>query len=208
MTDLVRTAARPAVIDRAVYGTITLSSILIVYDGWATLELVDVLVIIVGPVLAMVTGHAFATSIARTAELKRPLTNAERLEAIRYSSWLMLLAVPPLVLVVVMTLAGVELGTTIRVVIWLAAASLGFWGGLAAYRAGLRGRRLVLGVVAGLALGGAVLLLQVVLQPGKAVSHGVAGSTQPGAPRARVTVAAVASIDGRAERGWASYQRP
>jgi hypothetical protein len=207
MTDLVRTAARPAVIDRAVYGTITLSSILIVYDGWATLELVDVLVIIVGPVLAMSIGHAFATSIARTAELERPLTNAERLETIRYSSWLMLLALPPLVLVVVMTLAGVELETTIRVVIWLAAASLGFWGGLAAYRAGLRGRRLVLGIVAGLALGGAVLLLQVLLQPGKAVSHGVADSAQPGPPRGRVTVAAVASIDA-AERGWASYQRP
>jgi hypothetical protein len=179
---LVHTAARPVVIDRAVYGTITVSSVLIVYDGWARLELVDVLVIIVGPVLAMAIGHAFATSLARQAELERPLTNGERLEAVRYASWLMLLAVPPVVLVVVMTVAGVALDTTIRVIVWLAAASLGFWGGLAAYRAGLRGRRVVLGVVAGLAVGGAVLLLQVFLQPGKAVSDGVAAVKARDAP--------------------------
>ena len=178
-TGLIRTAAHPVVIDRAVYGTITLTSVLIVYDGWAKLKLLDVLVIILGPAVAMSLGHAFASTLARQAELGRPLTNAERLEAVRYASWNMLLAVPPVVLVVVMTLAGVALGTTIQVVVWLAAASLGFWGGLAAHRAGLRGRRLVLSVVAGLIVGGAVLVLQVALQPGKAVSDGVAARFHP-----------------------------
>ena len=44
---------------------------------------------------------------------------------------------------------------------------------MAARRAGLRPRRVVLGVITGLAVGGAVLLIQVILQPGKAVSNGV-----------------------------------
>ena len=46
--------------------------------------------------------------------------------------------------------------------------------GLAARRAGLRWRGIALGVITGFAAGGAVLLLQVFLQPGKAVSNGVA----------------------------------
>jgi hypothetical protein len=175
MTDdrLVRAVARPVVIDRAVYVTITLTSVLIVYDGWAKLEFLDVLVTIVGPVLAMSIGHAFAGSLAQQAELGRPLTRAERVRAVRLASWFMLFAVPPVALVG-MTLAGVALDTTIRAVVWLGAASLGFCGGLAAHRAGLRGRPLVLGVVAGLVVGGAVLVLQVFLQPGEAVSNGVA----------------------------------
>jgi hypothetical protein len=183
-TDLVRTAARPIVIDRTVYGTITLCAVLIVYDGWATLKLLDVVVIIVGPVLAMSIGHAFASALARQAELGRSLTNAERLEAVRLASWFMLLAIVPAVLVVLIRLAGASLDTAVRVVIWLGAGSLGFWGGLAAYQAGLRGRRVVLGVVAGLVVGGTVLVLQVLLQPGKAVTNGVAAKSQPYKPMA------------------------
>jgi hypothetical protein len=114
-TSLVRAAARPLVIERAVYGTITLTSVLIVYDGWAKLKFVDVLVVLVGPVLAMSIGHAFAGSLAQQAELGRPLTRAERLHAIQRASWFMLFAVPPVALVGLMTLAGIGLDTTIRV---------------------------------------------------------------------------------------------
>jgi hypothetical protein len=46
---------------------------------------------------------------------------------------------------------------------------LAFWAGLAAYRAGLRGRSLVLAVIAGLIVGVAVLTLQVFLEAGKTV---------------------------------------
>jgi hypothetical protein len=231
-TGLFRSAARPVVIDRAVYGTITLSSVLIVYDGWAQLKLLDVLVIIVGPVLAITIGHGFASSLARQAELDRPLTNAERLEAMRLASWHLLVAVPPVMLVLAMTLAGIALQTGIRVVIWVSAASLGFWGGLAAHRAGLRGRRVVLGALAGLALGGVILVLQVLLQPDKATDDAEPGaavtlicedaakpavhqgdgrvralSAAPAGPRARVTSAGALSMGGALSRGCCSNQR-
>jgi hypothetical protein len=39
-------------IGRVVYGTITLMSVLIVYDGWQQLRFRDVVGVIVGPVLA------------------------------------------------------------------------------------------------------------------------------------------------------------
>jgi hypothetical protein len=74
----------------------------------------------------------------------------------------------------VLQVAGLGLDDTVRVLIWVGTASLGFWGGLAAVPAGLGRRGIALGVITGLAAGGAVLLLQVILQPGQAVSNGVA----------------------------------
>jgi VanZ family protein len=66
----------------------------------------------------------------------------------------------------------VSLNDSIRYVTALGALSLGFWGGLAGRRSGSSGWRLVLAVLAGLAVGGLVLALQIVLQPGKAASGG------------------------------------
>ena len=77
-------------------------------------------------------------------------------------------------LLLVLTLVGLSLHDTVLVVIWTSAASLGFWGGLAARRAGLGRRGIALGVITGLAAGGAMLLLRVFLQPGEPISNGVA----------------------------------
>ena len=63
--------------------------------------------------------------------------------------------------------ASVALTDAIRVVILLEALSLGFWAGLAAWYAGLRGRMLWGSILAGLVISGLVLLLQLILQPGK-----------------------------------------
>jgi hypothetical protein len=52
-----RSAGRPGVIDRAFYGTIVVTSVLVVYDGWANLRLSDAVAIILGPLVAMVIGH-------------------------------------------------------------------------------------------------------------------------------------------------------
>lgn len=79
----------------------------------------------------------------------------------------LLLAVPPLAVLLILELANVALTDTIRVVIWLEALSLSFWAGLAAWYAGLRGRWLGLSILAGLVISGMVLLLEVVLRPGK-----------------------------------------
>lgn len=73
-----------------------------------------------------------------------------------------------------LSVAGLGLSDSVQVLIWVGAASLGFWGGVAAQRAGLGGWGIALGVVVGFAVGGVVLLLQVTLEPGKAVSNGVA----------------------------------
>jgi hypothetical protein len=165
---------RRGVIDRAVYGTIVVTSVLVVYDGWAHLKVSGAVAVILGPVVAMVIGHVFAASLAAYAELRRRSTQRELLRIVRYESRFLLVCVPQIVLLLVLKLAGLSLNEGVRVVIWASAASLGFWGGLAARRAGFGGRGIALGVMAGLAAGGVVLLVQVFLQPGTAVSNGVA----------------------------------
>jgi hypothetical protein len=168
------TSLRPHLIDREVYGTITVTSILIVYDGWATLRFLEVIVVIVGPVLAMFIGHVFAALLAGQAAQKRPLTGPERVATVRAESGFLLLAGPPVAVLAVLTAVGTELGDAIRVITWLSAASLGFWSGIAAHRAGFTGWKVGRAVLAGLLVGGMVLAVQVVLQPGQAVSNGEA----------------------------------
>jgi hypothetical protein len=122
VTRALNTLSRPVVVDRIVYATITVMSVLIIYDGWQQLRLVDVVLVIVGPIIAMFVGHVFSATLAEQVELGRPLTR-------RF---------------------------------------------VAARRAGLAGWRVVAFIAAGLVVGSVVLLLQVVVQPGKAFSGGVA----------------------------------
>jgi hypothetical protein len=180
--------SRPAVIGRIVTATITLVCVLIVYDGWAALELLDVVFIVVGPIIAIFTSHVFSSSLVQQVELGRRPTMQEWLATARFESRFLLLAVPPLGVLLVLRIANVTLSDSVQVVIWLEALSLSFWAGVAAWYAGLRGRSLALSVLGGLVVSTIVLLLQVFLQPGKARSSG----TSVGEPHS----------DSRRATGW------
>ena len=172
--------ARPATIGRVVTATIALVCVLIVYDGWAKLRLLDVVLIILGPIIAVFTSHVFSTTLVLEVELGRGPTRREWLANARRESRYLLLALPPLALLVILTLATVPLHDSIRAVIWMETLSLAFWTGLAAWLVGMRGRRLVWAVLAGLVVGGVVVALQVTLQPGRALENGTAvGAMQP-----------------------------
>lgn len=162
----IESVARPVLIDRVVYTTIAIACVLIVYDGWSQLSRREVAAVIVGPVLAMCVGHVFSGGLALQVSLGRPLSWSERRTLIVTESRFLLMAVPPLVILGVLDLAGVALTDAVRVIVVLEALSLGFWAGLAAQRAGLRRWAIARAVVSGLAIGGIVLLLRVILQPG------------------------------------------
>jgi hypothetical protein len=61
----------------------------------------------------------------------------------------------------------------------LEALSLTLWAGVAAWYAGLRGRPLALSLLGGLVVSAIVLLLQVVLQPGRVADDGELAPVQP-----------------------------
>jgi hypothetical protein len=44
-----KSAGRPGGIDRAVYGTIVITSTLVIYDGWANLRVLGAVAVILGP---------------------------------------------------------------------------------------------------------------------------------------------------------------
>ena len=165
--------SRP-VFTRIVNATITLMSVLVIYDGWEKLRLIGVVAVIVGPVLAMFLAHGFSAAIAEQIALGRPLTGRERITVVRAESRYVLLALPPVVIVIALYLGGVSLTDCIRVVLWLGVASLGWWGGVAGRRAGFTGWHLAIAVFAGLVVGGTILALQVFLKPGTAIPDAVA----------------------------------
>ena len=155
-------------LDRAIYTTITVMSVLIVYDGWQNLKLGAAVGVILGPVLAMFVSHVFSAFLARQAELNRRPGRSEQMRIIWTESRFLLLAAPALALLIILTVAGISLGNSIQAVIFLEGASLGFWGFVAGRRAGLAGWPLARTVVFGLIVGLVVLALQVFLQPGHA----------------------------------------
>jgi len=174
--------ARPGAIGRVVTATITLVCVLVVYDGWTQLRFLDVVLIILGPIVAIFTSHVFSTTLVLQVELRRRPTRSEWFANARFESRFLLLAVPPLALLLLLDLASVSLPDAVRIVIWMEALSLAFWTGLAAWLVGMRGRPLVLAVLAGLVVAGVVVVLQVALQPGRALQGGTAvGTTQPAA---------------------------
>jgi hypothetical protein len=64
-------------VDRIIYATITMMSVLIIYDGWRTLKLIDVVGVIVGPVRTMFLSHVFSGAVAKHVEAGRILTGHE-----------------------------------------------------------------------------------------------------------------------------------
>jgi hypothetical protein len=173
MVRLPRLLPRPLYLDRIVYATITLMSVLIIYDGWQHLRFLDVVGIIVGPVVAMFLAHVFSALIAKQVEVGRPLTGSDFRSTTRSESRFLLLCVPPLVIVSVLFAFGVSLAHAIQVTLWFGVASLGFWGFVAGKRAGYTGWRIVVVVAAGLLIGIVILAIQVLLQPGKVLSGGL-----------------------------------
>jgi len=78
----------------------------------------------------------------------------------------LLVAAPPLAILVGLAIVGDSYTRIIQVIVFTGVLSLGVWGGVAGRRAGLTGWALVLSIASGLILGGIILVLQAVLQPG------------------------------------------
>jgi len=153
--------------DRVIYTTITLLCVLIIYDGWEQLHFRNVATVIAGPVLAIFLGHVFGAALGMRVAQGRPLTRREHRAVFLEECRFLLIAVPPLAILVVGTIAGVSYQRIIQVIVLTGVASLGVWGGVAGRRAGLTGWGLTLSILYGLMLGGSVLVLQAMLQPGQ-----------------------------------------
>jgi hypothetical protein len=152
--------------DRLINTTITLMTVLIVYDGWETLRFWGVAAVIVGPLLAVFLSHTFADALGHRVELGRALTRREHRDMVARESRVLFLAVPPLVILVVLSILGVSYALIIQVIVFAGVLSLGVWGAVAGRRAHLTGWALVVPTAYGLFVGCVILLLRALLQPG------------------------------------------
>ena len=153
-------------VDRVIYTTITVMAVLIVYDGWEQLRFGGVVAVMLGPILAIFLSHVFGAALGTRVALGRPLTRGERRAVFVEECRFLLIAVPPLAILVVLAIAGVSYTRIIQVIVLTGVLSLGVWGGVGGRRAGVTGWALVLPIAYGLLLGGIILALQAVLQPG------------------------------------------
>lgn len=153
-------------VDRVIYTTITLMSVLIIYDGWEQLRFWNVVTVIVGPILAIFLSHVFGAALGSRVAMGRPLTRHEHRTVFAEECRFLLIAVPPLVILVILTIAGVSYTRIIQVIVLPGVLSLSVWGGVAGRRAGLAGWAFVFSIACGLLLGGIILVLQALLQPG------------------------------------------
>jgi hypothetical protein len=153
-------------VDRVIYTTITLLSVLIIYDGWEQLRFWNVVTVIVGPILAIFLSNVFGASLGSRVARGRPLTRQEHRTVLAEECKFLLIAVPPLVILAILTIAGVSYTRIIQVIVLTGVLSLGVWGGIAGRRAGLAGWPLLVPITYGLFVGGIILIVQALLQPG------------------------------------------
>jgi hypothetical protein len=154
-------------VDRVIYTTITLLCVLIIYDGWEQLQFWDVVAVILGPIVAIFLSHVFGAALGTRVALARALSRRERRAVFLEESRFLLIPVLPLAILVVLAIAGVSYTRIIQVIVLTGVLSLGVWGGVAGRRAGVTGWGLVFSIAYGLLLGGIILVLQAMLQPGR-----------------------------------------
>ncbi len=149
-----------------IYTTVSVMAMLVVYDGWSELNGVGgIVLIVVGPTIALAAAHVFAEVIDEL--VKRDMIDARARRRLVWEFFeYVVVAVPPLVLLGITSIVLQQPPRdSIKSMLALGVFSLGFWGGLAAWRAGLRWWRLAAATSVGLLIGGSVFLLQILLKP-------------------------------------------
>jgi hypothetical protein len=153
-------------LERVVYATVVLMSVLAVYDGWAELtSFLGVAIVIVAPLVALAVAHLFSEVIEEIYHRQRPLTGAEWRRLSLGQLRILVAAVPPLVMLGIGWLSPLDERRTIAVVLWTGVVTLVVLSLVAARRAGIRGWRLAVAGVGGGVIGLIVISLQVLLKP-------------------------------------------
>ena len=156
----------PFDLERLTYTTVVLMSVLVVYDKWGELTtFVGTALVIIGPILAIALAHGFSEALHDMSEAGRPSPAPNGVTCCWRRHQVLLAAVPPLLVVVVGYISPLDAESTITVLIATATVTLVALAAFAAYRAGLRGWRLLVAACVGGLIGLVVVSLQILLKP-------------------------------------------
>lgn len=128
---------------RLIYSTVILMTALAIYDpGPETAGqsvLVTIVAVTIAPLFALTMAHVFSDALDLQIRLGRRLNGRDRRHLLASNLEYMYIAVPPTLLAIVLSLAGMQAVPIIDAVLWLMLASLFFWGVYAARAARLSG---------------------------------------------------------------------
>jgi hypothetical protein len=124
-----------------IYSTIMLLTAYALYDegtdvlvegAWAELAAISI-----APLFALTMAHAFSDALDLQIRTGHRLTGAERRKIAADNVQYMYIAVPPIIVLGVLTLLDWDANDAVGLIMLLGLLSLAFWGAFAAYRAGL-----------------------------------------------------------------------
>lgn len=137
---------------RLVYGTIILMTAFALYDVSAdpvplrALPIITLSGVVIAPLFALTMAHAFSEALDMQIRKKAHLTKADRRHLLASNLQYLYLAIPPVALVVVLSLLGLEPASVVLVVQVVGLASLFAWGYYAGSKAQLsHPRRFIMG---------------------------------------------------------------
>jgi hypothetical protein len=129
-----------------IYGTIMLMVAYALYDeGTDPLgrgPLLELIAVSFAPLIALAMAHGFSEALDFQIRHSRRLRQSDRWRLTRENAKYLLIAIPPIILMTILTMLGWDANVIIEVLQVLGLLSLSFWGVYAARKAGLgRGRQ-------------------------------------------------------------------
>ena len=152
---------------KVIYGTIMLMTAYAVYDqGDGPMDkgpLLEIIGISIAPLFALAMAHAFSEALDMQIRNGRRLTGADRRHLLTENLVYLYVAIPPIIILTVLTVFSWDANDAIAAVNFLGIVSLCFWGAFAARKAGLgRMRQFVFGMNYGV-MGIIVIVFELIL---------------------------------------------
>lgn len=151
-------------ISRWVYGTVILMTVLVVYADNGPVTYRESIGVVLGPMIATFLAHLFASILATLNRDSGRLRPQHFAELVRDDAQFLLLTVPPLVVLVVGAAGAFPAPRAVAIIVYGGIGLLATVGGIAGWRAGLRGWAVVACALTSGTLGLAVLAVQLLLK--------------------------------------------
>lgn len=131
---------------RIIYATILLMTTYAIYDEginpFKTTTIIEIIGVSIAPLFALAMAHAFSDGLDMQIRNGRRLTRRDRWHLFGTNLQYMYVAVPPVAIIIVLGILGMDANDIVSIVQVLGLLSLGWWGYYAGRKAGLgTGRR-------------------------------------------------------------------
>jgi len=128
-----------------IYGTIMLMVAYALYnegsDPLGRGPLIELIAVSFAPLIALAMAHGFSEALDLQIRHGRRLSRSDRWQLIRENAKYLLIAIPPIILMTILTIFSWPANVIIELLQFLGLLSLAFWGAYAARKAGLRRAR-------------------------------------------------------------------